>query len=288
MTGHGIGTAPLSAARLIFEVRSVNHRYLDVRVRLPGELLSLAGAVEALVRKSLRRGRVDVSARLEGRLGSGALLDRERARAAYAELCELRDELRADEPVPLSLLACVPDLFGAAEGPSPEDARKAAEDAATMACDAVWEMRSTEGAKLAQDISMRLVALEGDVEAVSVRTPEVVIEQRARLERRLERLLEGASVMLDQGRLEHEVAILADKADVTEELTRLRSHIEQTRGLLASDEPTLGKRLDFLLQEMSREVNTIGSKSSDAALAQRVVEMKARVSRMREQAQNIL
>ena len=288
MTGHGAAGAALGSGRLSLEVRAVNHRYLDVRVRLPAELADHAARVEERVRKALRRGRVEVLGRIDADVAGLPELDVARAKAAFEQLCALRDELRPDEPVPLTLLASVPDLFRASSSLDDDAARSALDAAVDEACAGVWQMREREGSALAADLGSHLDALLEQLGRIEARIPEVVEASRERLRQRLERLLGDAEIELDPGRLEHEVALLADRADVSEEIARLRSHAEQLRALLGAGDDAAGKRLDFLLQEMSREANTIGSKSADADLAHAVVEMKAAVSRMREQAQNVL
>ncbi len=144
MTGHGVGEAELGRGRVLVEVRAVNHRYLDVRVKLPIELAEHAGAVEERVRRTLKRGRVEVLGRLDGDVAGPPVLDKARARAAFAQLCELRDELRPDEPVPLSLLASLPGLFASHDAPDHEAARRAVEAATDRACARVEEMRARE------------------------------------------------------------------------------------------------------------------------------------------------
>jgi uncharacterized protein (TIGR00255 family) len=288
MTGHGLGEATLGQGRVLLEVRAVNHRYLDVRVRLPLELAEHAGVVEERVRRALKRGRVEVMGRLDGEVCNAPVLDKARARAAFAQLSELRDELRPEEPVPLSLLACLPDLFGARSVCDQAEARDALERASDLACEAVWKMRAREGEALAEDLRGHLAMLGAALASVRERSPGVVDSYRERLRQRIERLLADNDVQLDPGRLEHEVALFADRGDIAEEIARLHSHCHQLRELLEDGEDNAGKRLDFLLQEMTREANTIGAKSSDAELARLVVEMKTAISRMREQAQNVL
>jgi uncharacterized protein (TIGR00255 family) len=288
MTGHGVGEAELGRGRVLVEVRAVNHRFLDARVRLPVELAEHAGLVEERVRRALHRGRVEVIGRLDGDALGPPVLDKARARAAFVQLCELRDELRPDEPVPLSLLASIPDLFGGRSHADHEAVRAAVEAATDAACRAVTAMRAREGEALASDLCAHLSVVKNALDAARTRAPLVVDAYRERLRARIARLLEGTDVAIDAGRLEHEVALFADRADVAEELTRLTSHCAQMDEILASDGDSLGKRIDFLLQEMSREANTIGSKSADAELSRLVIEMKAAISRMREQAQNVL
>jgi uncharacterized protein (TIGR00255 family) len=288
MTGHGVGDAPLGHGRVLIEVRAVNHRYLEVRVRLPIELTAHASMLEERVRRSLKRGRVEVNGRLDGDVCGPPVLDRARAKDAFAQLCTLRDELRPDEPVPLSLLACLPDLFGGRAVGDHETARIALETACDAACESAWRMRACEGSALGEDLRQHLGALCDALARARERAPLVVEGHRERLRARIERLLGDAEVALDEGRLEHEIALFADRADISEELARLASHGEQMRTVLDGEDAEAGKKLDFLLQEMTREANTIGSKSADAELAQLVIAMKTAISRMREQAQNVL
>ncbi len=288
MTGHGLAEALIGASRVTIEVRSVNHRYFDARVRLPVELAHHAAPLEERARRSLKRGRVEVSGRVEGDVVGPPRLDVARAKAAFEQLCALRDELRPEEPVPLSLLASVPDLFRAESTQDDAQVERALGATIDEACASVWEMRAREGAALAADLERNLDALLEPLAFVRGRVDAVVDTYRERLSKRIARLLADRDVELDPGRLEHEVALFADRADISEEIARLDCHAEQLRELLRADGDAAGKRVDFLLQEMSRETNTIGSKSSNAEIARAVVEMKAAISRMREQAQNVL
>lgn len=278
MTGHGVGEAELGHSRMLVEVRAVNHRYLDARVKLPAELSEHAALVEERVRRVLHRGRVEVVGRLDGEAFGPPILDKERARAAFTQLCELRDELRPDEPVPLSLLASVPGLFGGGSKIDHDEVRAALEAATDAACREVNAMREREGAALAEDLSAHLDALVRVLDAARARAPEVVEAHRERLRSRIARLLADGEFTLDSGRLEHEVALFADRTDIAEELARLASHTDQMRELLGSEGESPGKRIDFLLQEMTREANTIGSKSADTTLSRLVIEMKATIS----------
>lgn len=288
MTGHGQGEAALGTGRVQIEIRSLNHRFLEVRVRLPAELVEHSGYVEELVRKSLVRGRIEVTGRLSGDALGAPVLDVARARAAYEQLVALRDALSPREALPLSLLASVPDLFASRGIPELRMAREALTAAADQACRMVCEMRAREGAALAADLESRADRMVEHVAQIEERVPAVVAAARRRLSDRIEKLLPSA-VSVDPLRIEQEIALLADRTDVTEECTRLRSHAEQFRDLLAEGtSEALGRRLDFLLQEMAREANTIGAKSSDADCARLVVEVKADVERMREQVQNVM
>ncbi len=289
MTGYGAAEAEAGdAGRLSVDVRSVNHRYLDLRLKLPPSLQEHAGAVEALARKRLGRGRVELSVRAEGALAGAVHLDLERARSAFRQLERLRDELAPDAPVPLSLLGTVPDLFQKPSGADGAPIREALKQATRAALAALEDMRRREGAALRSDLEAHLDGLEARVAQIAEALPELGKAHRARLRERLERLLAERELPLDSGRLEHEVAVFLEKSDVSEELARLGSHAAQFRDLMASEAPAHGRRLDFLLQEMAREVNTLGAKTPSAEITRVVVELKADVERLREQVQNVL
>ena len=283
MTGFGAGAAALADARIALEIRSVNHRYLDVHVHVPAELPELASHVEALARDQLGRGRFEIGVRIETGGLAAVTLDRARARSIYAELVALRDELAPAADVPLSLLASVPELFVPTVGRDGEALRGAALEAFAAARTALDAMRVREGAMLRSDLVARLATLLRITATLVARAPLVVEAYRRRLAERAAQLRTGLDV--DAGRLEQEVAIFADRCDVAEELTRLEAHCRHFDLLLAED--VVGRRLDFLLQEMGREVNTIGAKSQDVAIAHAVVELKAEIERMREQVQNV-
>ncbi len=286
MTGHGVGEVALGSSRVQIEVRSVNHRYLEVRVRLPTELLEHSGFVEEQARNHLGRGRIEVTGRLSGDALSAPVLDVARARAAYEQLLALRDALSPREPLPLSLLASVPDLFVARGFSDVRASREALALATEQACRAVTEMRVLEGTSLAADLRLRITRLIEYVDQVEARVPELVELARKKLRERIEKLL--GAIPVEEGRLEQEITLFADRSDVTEECTRLRSHSAQFRTLLTSGtNDALGRRFDFLLQEMAREANTIGAKSASADIGRLVVELKTEIERMREQVQNV-
>jgi uncharacterized protein (TIGR00255 family) len=286
MTGFGLGDAPVGGGKLSVEIRGVNHRFLDVRVRTSREVGDLAGFVEQLTRERLTRGRYEVAVRLDGSALSPPTLDMERARSAFRTLQVLRDELAPGVDVPLALLGSVPDLFSSSvdrEIDRLRDAARIAFDAAAIALDA---MRLQEGRSLCDDLQDRLGRIERLCRDVEQRSPDVVEAHRKRLRERAERLLAATDVEPDAPRLEQEIAIFAERSDICEELTRLESHSAQFSRLLSGD-GSVGRRLDFLLQEMAREANTIGAKSPDAPIAHAVIEIKAEIERMREQVQNV-
>jgi uncharacterized protein (TIGR00255 family) len=285
MTGFGCGEAALGASKLTCELRALNHRFLDVRVRLPDELASLGFFVEQLARERLARGRFDVGVRLDD-AGASPRLSVAKARVVYRSLLELRDELAPGTELPLTAVTAFPQLLLEA----PLDRAAGMEEALTVAFTAALgrleEMREREGAALGRELGERLAALrELSVHATGL-CQGAADRHLLRLRERITKLLADVNVGADVGRMETELALLADRSDVTEELVRLASHFDQFEGLLGSTEP-VGRRMEFLLQEMSREVNTLGSKSQDVKLSHLVVDMKSQLEKIREQVQNV-
>lgn len=284
MTGFGAGRAALDEGGLRVEIRAVNHRHVDLRVELPPSLAGLAYEAERRLRPRLTRGRFDVAVELEG-LAAPAAIDPERAAAAYQELAALRDALAPGTELPIGVLAQVPEVFRATPRWSRAAALEAFDVAATMALEGLGRMREAEGRAVTADVLARLAEARALRASILAAVPELVEAHRTRLHERLRRLL-APEVPLDPGRLEVEIALLADRSDVSEELARLASHFDQLEATLASPEP-VGRRLDFLLQETMREANTVGSKSASAAIAHAVVDLKTAIERMREQVQNL-
>jgi len=286
MTGFGLGEVPLGSGRLGVEIRGVNHRFLDVRVRVPRELGELVGFVEQVARERLTRGRYEVALRVEGAALGLPVLDRDRAKAAYRALSELRDELAPGTEVPLSLLGAIPDLFVSSVDREVDLVRDATRRAFETAAIALDTMRVREGVALSEDLVRRLDRVRKLARDIERRSPEVLEAHRKRLRERADRLRITAEIDVDVSRLEQEIAMFAERCDISEELTRLESHCAQLTALLGSNE-AIGRRLDFLLQELAREANTVGAKSPDAQISHAIVEVKAEIERMREQVQNV-
>ena len=285
MTGFGCGEAELDGNKLTCELRALNHRFLDVRVRMPDELASQAFFVEQLARERLSRGRFDVGVRLED--GGGiARFSPVRARAVYQSLLELRDELAPGTEVPVAALASLPQLLIEAPRTSARGLEQALQHAFAVALTRLDEMRGREGQALARELTERLTALRSLTKEAKALSEGAAERQLSRLRERVGRLLSDVAGGPDAGRLETELALLADRSDVTEELVRLGSHFDQFQALLSDPEP-VGRRLEFLLQEMSREANTLGSKSQDVKLSHLVVDIKSQLEKIREQVQNV-
>lgn len=284
MTGFGAGSVSLGAARLVVEIRALNHRHQEVRVRVPAELHEHAFFLEQSARETLGRGRFDVAVRTEGSLIFSATVDEERLRTLYAAVYKIARELDPDASVDIAQLVGLPDMVRS-EGPAVEDCRSAIQGALRQAIEALLSMQQSEGESLREDLKTRLTRLTQITEDVRVGSADLVDQRRQKLKERIEQMLVDAPTLPSE-RLEHEVALMADRSDITEELVRLGSHFEQFSALL-DDPAEVGRRLDFLLQEISREVNTVGSKSPHSKVAQLVVEMKSEVERLREQVQNV-
>lgn len=287
MTGFGAGEAPFGDGLLKVELRSVNHRHLDLRVRVP-EALDVAGAVDEQLRARLGRGRVEATVRWDAPAAVDSVIDVERARRTYSALCALRDELNPGEAVSVTAIMRAPGVFGGAARVDREKAEAAAVAATVRAVSALIEMRVREGAALRRDLNARVTLLREHLAWIDGERPRVLAGSRERLLARIAKLLEGSELAVDEGRLAQEVAWFADRSDVAEESTRLSSHLDELERSLDARGEMVGRKLDFLVQELGREINTIGSKANDAGIGQRVVEMKAELERIREQVQNIL
>lgn len=285
MTGFGCGEAALGDSKLTCELRALNHRFLDIRVRLPDDLAAHGFFVEQLARERLSRGRFDIGVRFD-ESGGSARFSLQRARAVYQSLLELRDELAPGSDVPISALAALPQLLVDTTQQSTQGLEQALTGAFTSALTRLDEMRQREGQSLGRELGERLAALRALCEQAKALSQGAAERHLVRLRERVTRLLSDVSVSPDAGRLETELALIADRSDVTEELVRLGSHFDQFEALLQSSEP-VGRRMEFLLQEMSREANTLGSKSQDVKLSHLVVDIKSQLEKIREQVQNV-
>ena len=290
MTGYGRGTCEVAGRRLVVEVRSVNHRFLELKLRMPWADAALESHVTAAIRARLSRGAVTISVRDEGGgTGQAVHADVGLARQYHHALTEIRAAVGLEEPVSLALVASQPGVITVGESVTdPEALWRALEPGLAAALDALVAARTREGAALRADLQARLDTLERMQRELGTLTAEAPEHYRKKLRERLERAFKSGepNTTIDAQRLAQEVAILADKADVTEELTRMAAHVVECKRL--TDESSAnGRRLDFLTQELNREVNTIGAKSQSAQVAARVVDAKAEVERLREQIQNV-
>jgi uncharacterized protein (TIGR00255 family) len=288
MTGHGSGVASSGGMRVEVEVSSVNRKQLDVTIHLPSALALIESRVQEKVAESVSRGRVivDVAVRESGRLKRKAIrIDAELARAYVDELRASASRLKLRNDLSLSHLLALPGVLH--YEPIEDDLEKAwplVSGALRRALEGLLRMRTREGAALRKDLEARLREMKGMLRDIRKMSPRAMARYREALEKRLADLIGRADMPRD--RIERELVLYADKSDVAEEATRLDSHIGQALKILRSG-GTVGRSLDFLAQEMFREINTTGSKSNDADISQRVVAFKAELERFREQVQNI-
>lgn len=288
MTGYGRAREMLHLRDITVEVRSVNNRYLDCTVKMPRMYAFAEDAIKQCVQQAVSRGKVDVYIIVDASAADVAkvTVNRELAGQYAAALQELAQVCgQTGYSVSPETLSRFPDVLTVTK--ADEDLETVSADLCTVlreALDAYNAMRAVEGKKLAEDISHRLDVILDNTARVEQRSPETVAEYRAKLTARMQEVLQSATV--DPQRILTEAAIYADKVAVDEETVRLRSHVSQLRTMLESDEP-MGRKMDFLIQEVNRESNTIGSKCSDVAIAQVVVDLKAEVEKMREQVQNV-
>lgn len=290
MTGFGEAERDTPAGRLRAEVKTVNHRFFSVNIRLPNGLERFEPQVRDWLRTAVARGHANFSLRLsegEGEAAAPALkLDVARARQ-YADIFRaMKSELGLAGEVDLALISRFNDVIVRDDEAGPELEEAEVREATLAAVQALVVMREAEGRRLHDDLEERLVAMEQELAVVEEHAPTRLVAERDRLRRAVVELAEGVGI--DEERLAREIALLADKWDISEETVRLRSHVEHFRKLLDEEaaEP-VGKRLSFLVQEMHRETNTIGSKANDAAIEQRVVNMKNEIERLREQVENV-
>jgi uncharacterized protein (TIGR00255 family) len=285
MTGFGAGAAALAGGTIHLELRAVNHRFAEVRVNLPLELASASFALERRIVERAGRGRYDLSGHWDG-LPESLAVDLERARAVMKVLGRLRDELAPGAELPLSLLGAAPAVFAPAVRLDREAVCAAAVAALDEALAALARMRRIEGRALAADLRRHLEEAREAHRSIAELAAAVAPALRERQRERVQRLLAQSGIEVDPVRIELEIVLGADRCDVSEELSRLGSHFDQLDALL-DDDGAVGRTIDFLLQETMREANTIGAKCQSAPVAQRVVELRARLERMREQAHNI-
>lgn len=287
MTGFGAGRAQVGEEEFSVELRSLNHKFCEVKARLPRELAALEPLVSKQVKERLARGAVELLVRRQTVTASGTvpMVDVALAQEYARAFRELAEALGVPADISWSQVATQPGVVKLEEkGMDVAAATQAVQSALDQALAALEQMRRVEGEAIRADLDARLKLIEGWSREVAALAPQAVEEYRQRLAERVADLARGVPV--DPQRLAQEVAMFAERTDIAEEVTRLASHLEQFRALMASSEPA-GRRMDFLVQEMHREVNTTGSKSQHAEISARVVSMKAEVERIREQVQNV-
>jgi uncharacterized protein (TIGR00255 family) len=287
MTGYGRAETVYRERNIIVEAKSVNHRFLEIFLRMPQALFPLELEYKKKIAERFKRGRIEVFIKLDGDGAdfSKVNLNMDVARNYFEALNTLKAEFKIESPVTLKTLACFRDIFSpAAETQLEADFLSQIEKVFHDSLEMLGRMRQEEGTALFQDMQMRLKVISDILESIASHAPQVVLDYRKRLSERVKELTDG--IELDSIRLAQEVAVMAERTDITEEVVRLKSHIGQFEDLLQS-KGTEGKKIDFLLQEMNREINTVGSKVGDIEITRYVIEVKSELSKLREQAQNI-
>jgi uncharacterized protein (TIGR00255 family) len=289
MTGYGRAEAVLDGHRFAVEIKSLNHRFLEISLRVPAMLSALEMEIKKKVAEPLLRGKIDVIIRKdvqgEAENGQTLVLNLPLVRSYFAVLTQLKQTLNLKDEISLEMIANQKDVFLPVESPQDVTALwKGLTAVLDEALGGMMEMRRREGEILSRDLSARLEVMAKRLNDVESMAPQVVLEYSRRLSERIRELTGG--LVVDESRLIQEVAIFAEKSDITEEIVRLRSHLAQFSEMLACEE-AIGRKVDFLIQEMNREVNTIGSKSSDAFMSKQVIEIKSEIAKLREQVQNL-
>ncbi len=289
MTGYGKAETVLAGRKFTMEMRSVNHRFLEISLRLPGMLSPLEGEFKKRIGERFSRGRIEATLRVNGESNveneGRFTLNLPLIRNYHALLVQMKGELRLEDEITLAMMAGFRDAFVPAETvQDPVSLWEGLSPVLDEAIRTLTAMREKEGEILGHDLAARLDAISCCLEGIARRAPHVVLDYQKRLTDRIRELTEG--VAIDETRLLQEVAIMAERSDITEEVVRFRSHIGQFKDLLAGVDAA-GRKLDFLIQEMGREINTIGSKSGDAEISRSVIEIKSELAKLREQVQNI-
>ena len=287
MTGYGRYEVEANERKILVEVSSVNHRYLDLNIRTPRILMQYEEVIRRIVKEKLTRGKVEIAISMQSVAQEDVeVVVNESLGAAYLEgLRMLGRKFDLEDDLKLSALMNINDLVSIQKKTVNNEAIEAQiESALQGALEAFIKMRQKEGEALKQDILQKCKVLSEMVIAIESRSPKVVIQYKERLKARLAQLLDGVSV--DENRITTEIALFADKCAIDEEITRLKSHIKQLEEILEEGQ-VVGRKLDFLMQEMNREANTIGSKANDYEITKIVVALKTEIEKIREQVQNI-
>ena len=289
MTGFGRATQIVDGLQCIIEIKSVNSRFLDLNIRSPKQVNSVEHSIRKCIQKNIHRGKVDVFVTLQD------VADREKQFIINSSLKhQIQDLLvsegfyREPQEVPLSaVMAISNDWVQIQDSEVPEDVLQSlVTDTTTNALNALVTMRQSEGIHIQQDLLHRLSQMTNIIEDINSHKADAVIAYKENLRTKMMDYVEGLDITANEDRLLQEVAIMADKTDITEEIVRFRSHVVQLTNTLKMDEP-IGRKLDFIIQEMNREVNTIGSKAMDITLTDHVVQLKCELEKVREQVQNI-
>lgn len=286
MTGFGHCEYTENDIAFTIEIKTVNHRYSDIFLRMPKQISCFEDRVRSLINSRIQRGKIDIYITYDNKSSQAqeVSLDEKLAKAYCDALKKIAKNLELRDDISVSTLARFPDILKIEKKETDDSVGEILEKAVNQAVDGLLEMRTKEGEKLKDSLLANLSSIEIFVERIQVKAPTVVKEYKDKLEARLSEMIDIQRV--EPTRIATEVAMFADKCSIDEELVRLRSHMIQMREMLHGGSP-VGKKADFLIQEMNREVNTIGSKASDLEITRNVVELKSEIEKLREQIQNI-
>ena len=287
MTGYGKSTLEINSRKYQVEIKSLNHRYLDISIRMPKQLSYLEETIKQQISSKISRGKIDVFISWENNSIEGRTIkiNTELAKAYIEELRKLAKEENLSDNIEVNDIVKYPDVLIVQENQEDETIKNEIIEVVNKAVNNLVEMKQNEGIKIAEDLQKRLDYIQEEVNKVKEFSTGLINEYIVKLEERIKELLPN-NQEIDKNRLMQEIVIYADKCSIEEEVTRLNSHIGQFKEFLKSDE-TVGKKLDFIIQEMNRETNTIGSKSNNLNITNGVIDMKTEIENLREQVQNI-
>ncbi len=288
MTGFGRATAAENNFSITVELKTVNNRFLDVNLRLSNELQALESVIKRIIGNRLSRGRVDVNLQYERHEETSYELNRPLINGFLAAMRSMKEEFNLDGEPDLNVIARLPNVIVASKSEATPEFFAAVETVILDALDDLERMREVEGGLLAEELASRLAGIEDRIPAIEGEAAKIADEFHERLSKRINDMLAktDSQIDIDQGRLTQEVAYLADRADISEEITRLRTHIEHFRSIMNEDKD-VGKRLDFLTQELNREANTITSKTNNMIVKENALAIKSEIEKIREQVQNV-
>ena len=287
MTGYGKETLSTEGREYQVEIKSVNHRYLDINIKMPKTLSYLEETIKKEISQKIKRGKIDVFITYENNSqeGKNITINKELAKLYIEQLKELAQEEKILNNIEVMDIAKLPDILIVKNDEEDEKIQNELIEVVQGAISKIIEMKNIEGNKIEQDLLQRIDKIENKIVEISAKSTGLIEEYVVKLEKRIKEILKTEE--LDKSRLAQEVVIYADKCSIEEEVTRLKSHIYQFRNLIANNNETIGKKLDFLIQEMNRETNTIGSKANNLEITNGVIDIKTELEDIREQIQNI-
>lgn len=288
MTGYGKQSLSIEKREYQVEIKSVNHRYLDINIKMPKTLSYLEDTIKKEISEKIKRGKIDVFIKFENNSqeGKNININKELAKLYIKELKELANEEKISSNIEVIDIAKFPDVLTIKADEEDEKIKQELMQVTEQAVNNIINMKKTEGNKIAQDLLQRIDKIENKIVEISSKSTGLIEEYVVKLEKRVKEILKTEEI--DKSRLAQEVVIYADKCSIEEEITRLKSHIYQFKNLISNNEnEAIGKKLDFIIQEMNRETNTIGSKANNLEITNGVIDIKTELEDIREQTQNI-